>query len=192
MNKSDVKILIGYHRPFHLFKSEILVPIHGGRKCALESSKDGKIDGADMNWLLNNCIGDDTGDNWSDQNRYLNEMTPIYWAWKNYDKLGDPKYIGFMQYGKHLIFNPYMEISIQKWIEGSETYNYPVEKYLTMGNLTTECILNALEGYDLLCAEKISVTTCNAKNCRERMDSLSEGKVFVFDATSGERLGTEA
>lgn len=38
---------------------------------------------------------DNTGeDNISKYNVYLNEMTMIYWLGKNYDKLGNPDFIG--------------------------------------------------------------------------------------------------
>ena len=50
-------------------------------------------------------IGDDTGDNISHLNRYFCELTGIYWAWKNYDKLGNPDYIGFMHYNKFLLLD---------------------------------------------------------------------------------------
>lgn len=51
--------------------------------------------------------GDDTGDNISHLNRSLNELTDVYLAWKNYDKLGNPDYICFMSYRRFLIFNEY-------------------------------------------------------------------------------------
>ena len=75
-----------------------MVPIHCGRALACEASKDGKMSEKDYQWMLDNMIGDDTGDNISDLNRTYNEMTAIYWAWKNYDKLGNPDYIGIMHY----------------------------------------------------------------------------------------------
>lgn len=43
-------------------------------------------------------IGDDTGDNISDKNREYCELTGIYWTWKNYDKLENPDYIGFIPF----------------------------------------------------------------------------------------------
>lgn len=93
-----LKILVGYHKPAKLYKSEEFVPIHLGRALATSMSKDGKMSQEDYQWLLDNMIGDDTGDNISDLNRYFCELTGIYWAWKNYDKLGNPDYIGFMHY----------------------------------------------------------------------------------------------
>ena len=56
----------------------------------------------DYQWMLDNMIGDDTGDNISELNRNFNELTAIYWAWKNYDKLGNPDYIGLAHYRRFL------------------------------------------------------------------------------------------
>lgn len=94
----SVKILVGYHKPAILFKNDVFVPIHLGRALATAASKDGKISTDDYQWMLDNMIGDDTGDNISHLNRYFAEMTAIYWAWKNYDKLGNPDYIGLAHY----------------------------------------------------------------------------------------------
>ena len=107
MEKPKVKILISYHKPAVLLKDEVLTPIHVGRALATQSSKDGSISEEDYKWMLDNMIGDDTGDNISHLNRTLNELTAIYWAWKNYDKLGNPDYIGFMHYRRLLVFNEY-------------------------------------------------------------------------------------
>jgi lipopolysaccharide biosynthesis glycosyltransferase len=98
MTQSSIKILVGYHKPAQLLKSDILVPIHLGRACATQASKDGAMSEEDYQWMLDNMIGDDTGDNISSLNRYFCELTAFYWAWKNYDKLGNPDYIGFMHY----------------------------------------------------------------------------------------------
>lgn len=44
-------------------------------------------------------------DNISKYNVYLNEMTMIYWLGKNYDKLGNPDFIGTAQYRRYLQFD---------------------------------------------------------------------------------------
>ena len=111
----NIRILVGYHKPARLLKDKCLTPIHLGRSVAKTASKDGIISEKDYQWLLNNMIGDNTGDNISDKNRYYNEMTGIYWAWKNYDKLDNPDYIGFMHYRR--IFN--LDFSDKK----NEIYN---------------------------------------------------------------------
>ena len=96
--ETNIKILVCYHKKDKLFKNDVLVPIHCGRALACEASKDGKMSEKDYQWMLDNMIGDDTGDNISELNREVNEMSAIYWAWKNYDKLGNPDYIGLMHY----------------------------------------------------------------------------------------------
>ncbi|EAK3623943.1 DUF4422 domain-containing protein, partial [Campylobacter jejuni] len=101
----SIKILVGYHKPAELLKDDILTPIHLGRVLATEASKDGSISRDDYEWMCKNMIGDDTGDNISHLNRYFCELTGIYWAWKNYDKLGNPDYIGFMHYRRQFIFD---------------------------------------------------------------------------------------
>lgn len=102
---SKPKILVGYHKPYDLLESEIFTPIHGGRAVALVPSKDKTLSDNDLRWMQDRMIGDDTGENISLRNRNYNELSIIYWAWKNYEKLGNPSHFGFMQYRRHLIFN---------------------------------------------------------------------------------------
>lgn len=138
-----IKILIAYHKPAVLLKDEILTPIHLGRALATQASKDGTMSEADYAWMCENMIGDDTGENISHLNRYLNELTGIYWAWKNYDKLDSPDYIGFMHYRRVFDFS-------------GESKNLPVEHlgcanidFLSMYNkddyLATKDILKTLK-----------------------------------------------
>lgn len=96
MNENKVKILISYHKRDKCYKDDVLTPINAGRAIARKLKK------PDLDWLMSNCIGDDTGDNISEKNGLYNEMTSIYWAWKNYEKLGNPDYIGHFHYRRHL------------------------------------------------------------------------------------------
>ena len=50
-------------------------------------------------------MSDDIGDSISQYNLYLNEMTVMYWAAKNYAAIGSPEYIGLGQYRRLLQFN---------------------------------------------------------------------------------------
>lgn len=100
-----IKILVVYHKPSTLFKNDIFVPIHAGRAVASKNSKDGQNSKKDIKWLMNNLIGDDTGENISYKNREWCELTAIYWAWKNYDKLENPDYIGLMHYRRIFKYN---------------------------------------------------------------------------------------
>ena len=69
------------------------------------STKDGDPTNKNRQWLLENCIGDDTGINISHLNRQYCELTGIFWVWKNINKYQDAEYIGFMHYRRHLRFN---------------------------------------------------------------------------------------
>ena len=79
-NKPLVKILVSYIKPYFLFKSDILTPIHLGRAIEKDSSKDGVISDEDVNWLHENCIGDDDFEtNISHVNRRVGFFTGTYW-----------------------------------------------------------------------------------------------------------------
>ena len=103
--KKDIKILVAYHKKAKLYKDERLIPIHCGRSIALSQQREPKISQEEINWLKSNLIGDDTFDNISNLNQTLNEMTAIYWAWKNYDKIGNPDYIGLNHYRRFFEIN---------------------------------------------------------------------------------------
>ena len=104
---TTLKLLICYHKKDVLLKDEILTPIHVGRTLARKRLGE---DNPDFKWLVENMVGDDTGENISAKNSSYNELTAVYWAWKNYDKLGNPDYIGLMHYRRHFIFRPSIDV----------------------------------------------------------------------------------
>ncbi len=101
----NIKILLVGHVPFQLISGEVWLPIHAGRSIAENLHKDGYTDTKSIEWLRKYTIGDDTGDNISDRNRFYSECSALYWAWKNYDQINSPDYIGLMHYRRHFIFN---------------------------------------------------------------------------------------
>ena len=102
-----IKILVSYIKPSYLFKSKILTPMHLGRSVATEVSKDGEVSEDDLKWLYDNCIGDDDFDgSISNVNRRVGFLTGTYWAWQNYEKLGNPEYFGSFGYRRLLV--PYL------------------------------------------------------------------------------------
>ncbi|WP_295364336.1 DUF4422 domain-containing protein [uncultured Succinivibrio sp.] len=109
-----IKILVGYHKKSFLLKSDILCPIQLGKKSETTVSKDGLLDSDEHFWLHQNLIGDDTGENISEKNRNYSELTGIYWAWKNLDKLENPSYIGFMHYRRQFCFDESLLESVLK------------------------------------------------------------------------------
>lgn len=92
------KIIISCHQPCHIPQGEAFLAVEGGRALA-------RGDGPARRWLRANALGDDSGENISRKNRRYNELTVIYWAWKNFQKLGNPDYIGFMHYRRFFIFD---------------------------------------------------------------------------------------
>lgn len=129
MKKKNIKLLICYHKKSPLFKDEILTPIHVGRANAKK-----RLDPNSENykWLMTNLIGDDTGENISDRNDSYNEMTALYWAWKNYEALGNPDYVGLMHYRRHFVLKENVQAVYNIKDFDSSTYydilNYSPEK----------------------------------------------------------------
>ena len=100
----NVKFLVAYHKPDILFDNEMLIPIHVGRAILKDRAKTDETALKNLQFLEKHMIGDDTGDNISIKNSSYNELTALYWAWKNYDKIGNPTHIGLMHYRRHFIF----------------------------------------------------------------------------------------
>ena len=131
-----IKLLICYHKKDVLLQDDILTPIHVGR--ALARKRVGEDD-PQYRWLAENMIGDDTGGNISEKNASYNELTAVYWAWKNYKVLGDPDYIGLMHYRRHFIFrDSYDVVENVRGIDENyfDRINYSRE---TMAHLFDDC-----------------------------------------------------
>lgn len=101
--ENTLKILVSYIKPANLFKTDILTPIQLGRAVEKENSKDGVQSDENLKWLHENCMfHDDFEGGISKYNRQIGFLTGTYWAWKNYDQLGCPKYFGSFGYRKLL------------------------------------------------------------------------------------------
>lgn len=166
MKKPTLKICVGYHKPSLLLEGDCFVPIWGGKAVASEMAKDGKgISAADKQWMETHCIGDDTGDNISARNRQFCEATPLYWMWKNLDKLGNPDYIGFLQYRRHFVLNE----EYQKKNYRENIYNLIVEDVFSQDSqakigLTLENLQKVLTSYDgIFCSHDTGQTVYDYK-----------------------------
>ena len=100
----NIKFLVAYHKPDILFDNEMLIPIHVGRAMLKKRAETDETARKNLEFLERNMIGDDTGENISLKNGSYNELTALYWAWKNYDKIGNPTHIGLMHYRRHFVF----------------------------------------------------------------------------------------
>ena len=92
----NVKILICCHEPTYFPYDSVFMPLYVGHALARDKTCPSWFRGA---------FFDDDGENISAKNPSYNELTGIYWAWKNYEKIGNPDYVGFMHYRRHLVFD---------------------------------------------------------------------------------------
>jgi hypothetical protein len=164
-----VKILVGYINRNFLFKNDILTPIHLGAEVANEESIWGTIDEEELKWLRDNCIVDnDFEGNISKHNRRIGFLTGTYWAWKNYEKLGNPEYFGFFGYRK--LFEPSFLENLHKYdMILPAPYKMPwgndvKEQYLKMHNYKVfdkaMDILNRLYPEEKALIEEYFTSTC--------------------------------
>ena len=159
-NAPVIKVFVVYHKPYQLLKTDIITPIHVGRAIPHLPSKDYQhLNKNDDQWMKDNMIGDDTGDNISEKNRSYCELTGIYWAWKNYEKIGNPDYIGFMQYRRHFIFNEDVYNSYIPYNDDERTYSkYTVgsiyEGYSEHFGLSDDNIRKYCNEYDCIIPKK--------------------------------------
>ena len=86
----NVKILLAYHKNSPIVNNDVFLPIGVGNR---------------KEELKNISLRDDDGENIADKNPTYNELTPLYFAWKNYDKIGNPDYIGLNHYRRFFIFD---------------------------------------------------------------------------------------
>ena len=103
-----LKLFISYKTRQKLLKNNILTPIQTGRAISDE--------------VFEEMLGDDTGDNISKENERYCELTAQYWVWKNYDKIGNPEYVGFMHNRRHFIFDPKLKHMEYLWLPKTNFY----------------------------------------------------------------------
>lgn len=154
MSNTNIKILVCYHTPSILFKDSILTPIHGGRALSQKKKASGIFSDDEIKWLYENTIGDDTGDNISSKNKTYNELTCIYWAWKNQNQLQYPDYIGLVHYRRHLILNESLHPKNNRWTVDFPNTGDSVESYLNKIGYSKNSIEQLVKIYPCIIASK--------------------------------------
>ena len=141
----NIKVFTAYHEPAILFKNKFIEPVNGGRVYLSKRKDEGKISDEDYEWLLKNTISDATGDNISLKNNTYNELTILYWVWKNYLKKNDIDYIGLMHYRRHFILNDSYRPKDDRWTVDIDRITIPVDQYLSQIGMTEERIQQCLQ-----------------------------------------------
>lgn len=134
MSNNKVKILIAYHNEKDIvLRSNTLFPIQVG---SILSDK-----------LLEDMLHDHIGENISELNYSFCELTAIYWAWKNLDKLDNPEYIGLFHYRRHFAFWDNIEESsvVTPWY-----FDELNDDYINHARLQDDNIVRLISKYDLI------------------------------------------
>lgn len=152
-----VKILVSYNEPQKIIKSKIFCPIQVGRSLSAE--------------VFENMIGDNTGRNISQLFPDYKELTAIYWAYQNYEKIGSPDYIGFMESTKHFVLNENFFGNTQSI---SKKYGLSIvdidnleKTYLQDIGLVDENIYKELDKTDIITIRKSDLKCLGADNLME-------------------------
>lgn len=154
---TNIKIFVTHKEKHKSFETNIIKPIQTGRSIANEVFED--------------MIGDNTGDNISQLNPYFCETSAIYWVWKNYNKIGNPDYIGFMHYRRHLSF---IDSSFfNECLYGLVHNKILDEEYLIKYGLTDEKISEVVSKYDIVVSNRYDVRKLNFSNVYEHYKSSS-------------------
>lgn len=91
---SNVKILVCCHKKTERIHDDVFPAILLGSDFADDALK---AEFADSYW-------DNMGENIAQLHPYCAELTAIYWMWKNYEKLGNPEYVGLFHYRRFFNF----------------------------------------------------------------------------------------
>lgn len=152
------KILVTYKEKHDLIESDILLPIQTGRDVAEEQ--------------FVNMIGDNTGDNISAKNNEYSELSALFWAWKNYEQIGNPDFIGHMQYRRHFILNDEYENQMETPLY--QQFGYSVkfvnsmdDNYIEAIGLDKTTIHNTLSKYDMVVVKKANMHYLKCNNAKE-------------------------
>lgn len=147
--KPDIKIFVS-HR-IDMEAETIDNPLYVNVRCGAVYDKRENID----------MLGDDTGDNISEKRESFNELTVMYWAWKNVDA----DYYGLCHYRR------YFSLSKEKYEQ--DIYSNVVEDYISKKNVEkyklndSDYLLELFKNFDVIVTKPYNVSHI-AKNLREQ------------------------
>ena len=136
---SKFKILVCCHKEVPVIRDDLFAPILLGSSYAPNEVKD----------FFKNDFWDSSDDNIAYLHPYCAELTAIYWAWKNYEKLGNPDYVGLFHYRRFLNFG-YRVIESDPWKCAFFDFNSETRKRYGWDE---DNIGKVCEGYDLVLPE---------------------------------------
>ena len=161
------RILVGYHCPSEIISGSLFFPIHLGRALAMA-----KVDYKYENeWMFRNTFGDDTGENISKKNETYNELTGIYWAWKNFQKLGNPEYIGFAHYRRYPILKGDLKPEGDRWTVDFDRFNEEPLDFMEKLGYTEDNLRQIFTDYDYIATSiDLNLTVWEQYKAAENLD----------------------
>ncbi len=161
-----IKIFVTYKEKHRILKSDILTPIQAGRAIANE--------------VIPDTIGDDTGENISNQNDIYSELSSIYWVWKNYEKVDNPDYVGFMQYRRQFLFDVKNIELKHRWI--GSFYKFKYLRRNLLNSFSDKNIRKVVTNYDYLIPDWHDVRDVNVKTVKAEYLTYTDGaNEEIFD-----------
>lgn len=160
-------------------------PIFVGNKVRQQKMKDGEIDEESVRKYMTGAVTDDAydGENISDLNRFVNEMTAVYWLWKHYDKIGNPEFIGLSHYRRFFAFNEHIPLAGCTWLPHSSTIIYD-----RLANVADHISVNYAKklfdkGYSILTTRQYDAALLGNgdRSCRERFGHISNWDIGLYD-----------
>ncbi len=184
MMRPTLKVLVAYHRRSLVVRDDVYAPILAGAAVTAERSKDGKLF-LERDFLSELQYRDDAGTNVSAMNRSLNEMSVVYWAWKNYAALGDPDFFGLAHYRRFFIADESLPLPRHRWYPKSELYLYGDEPAFRAA-ISSRSLLERLSDADVLCSYRYSAAClkrgASLRSCRDRfVQMMGADKGFLYD-----------
>lgn len=154
----NIKIAVVYHKEATLVRNEDFLPVNAGRAVASQEN---------LPWLVENTTGDDTGENISAKNGSYNEMTAVYYLWKNVDA----DWYGLMHYRRFFVFKNTDKIYFTAKKIGENFFD-------TIG-YTPEKLRSLLSSYDFVApkAMKRKSVYDHYKNAHDAGDLDEAGKI---------------
>jgi len=136
---TNIKILVATHKPISEVENDIFIPIQVGK---------------DLNDFLikESYLLDNSKESISNKNKTFNELTALYWAWKN---LSNYDYIGLAHYRR------FLDVHYKKLFFKKERKSILINVSKSSKNLqqlnnvckTSDKILNHLKSHDILVAK---------------------------------------
>ena len=168
-NKPDIKIFVS-HR-IDMEAETIDNPLYVNVRCGAVYDKRENVD----------MLGDNTGDNISEKRESFNELTVMYWAWKNVEA----DYYGLCHYRRYLSFaTQYHEIN--DLAKNGASVNSVVCDYISSNmiekyNLNEEYMRNEISKYDIIKTNAIDFAKLSYKYCNNQFKTNKEQIEYTKD-----------